>query len=117
MPVGHVAADGRPLISIDVAGHAFEAVVDTGYEGGLQLPDHWLPVLSPPPLRQVTFVFADGHTDTQSTYRVRVTLDGDSFDVETYFAAGDEVLIGTDILHHYRLTIDFPAGSVLLERP
>ena len=117
MPTGIVAPDGRPLIGIEVAGQAIDAIIDTGFECGLQLPDHWLPVLNPQPLRRVTYQFSDGHIDTKTTYSVQVTIDSVSSDAETYFSSTDEVLIGVDLLRHFRLTIDWPAGTVSLERP
>ncbi len=33
------------MVWVTVGGQRFEAVLDTGFEGGLQLPDTWRPLL------------------------------------------------------------------------
>lgn len=38
MIAGFVAEDGVPTISLEVGGTDFRAVVDTGFNGGLELP-------------------------------------------------------------------------------
>ena len=50
------------------------------------------------------------------SYWLDVDLEGHSLVVETIFLDGDEILLGVDALRDYRLVIDFPAGTVALDR-
>jgi hypothetical protein len=43
-------------------------------------------------------------------------FDGEFHPVQATFVETQRVLIGTRLLRNYRLTIDFPAGTLLLER-
>lgn len=49
-------------------------------------------------------------------YLVGVELGGEDVIAEAIFSPNDEVLIGNKLLADYRLTIDYPAGTVTLER-
>ncbi len=104
---------------VTVAVQTFEAVLDTGFEGGLQLPDAWLPRLRaslPAPHQRLTYQLADGRITHANSYLLEAELDGETIRVETLFAESDEILLGVDALRDYRLVIDFPAGTVALDR-
>jgi predicted aspartyl protease len=118
MATGAVDPEGRPTIRIEHAGREYEAIVDTGFESGLQLPDGLFTALSPRLYREVKFQLGGGQDEYETkTYKVWCKIDSDAWEVEAFFAATDEILIGLELLRPYRLTIDFPAGTVLLERP
>ena len=53
---------------------------------------------------------------TRDTYLVSFTLDGHTQTVETLFGDSDEILLGVEALRDYRLVIDFPVGTVTLDR-
>jgi predicted aspartyl protease len=105
------------MIQIELAGTLFPAVIDTGFESGLQLPDPFLPVLNPPVHAKATFQYADGSSGVKQTYLVRVGIDGEEYETETVFAPVNEIMVGYGLLWHFRLTIDYPAGTVRLEKP
>ena len=116
MAVGYLKPNGLPVVPIELAGQTVEAAVDTAFEGGLQLPDSWQAALGSQPLRRITYLLGTGQTSTVITYAVKVTIDSEEFVTEAFFSPSDEFLIGLDLLREFRLTIDFPAGTVLLER-
>ena len=116
MATGQVSATGMPVIEVEVAGNRLEAVIDTGFEGGLQLPESWRSRLNPKPYRQVTYQLGGGQTLVVVTYLVSFSLDGHIQTVETLFGESDEILLGVDAMRDYRLLIDFPAGTVALDR-
>lgn len=43
-------------------------------------------------------------------------FDGEVIDANVTFVSGDKILIGTQMLRKYRLEVDFPAGTVVLQR-
>ena len=116
MPLGRVNSAGMPTVPIVVAGLELEAAIDTGYEGGLQLPLAWLSVLNPPPRAKTRYQLPNGQIIEEVTYSVPVRINGDELDADTYFSPNDDVLIGVEILRGYRLEINSFTGSVILDR-
>lgn len=119
MPTGHFRGSGSPMVWLTLAGNTFEAVLDTGFEGGLQLPDAWriplLPLLTRPH-QQLTYQLPDGRLTKKYSFWLDIDLGGDQLVVETIFMDSDEILLGVDALRDYRLTVDFPAGMVAVDR-
>lgn len=114
MLVGRLNANGAPIVSVEIDGVLYDATLDTGFESGLQLPATLFPAPPPPRVRAVKFEHANGTASWVYTYLIRVTFASVVIDAETYFSPTDEVLVGVDLLKPYRLTIDFPAGTVEL---
>ena len=116
MVAGRLTPNGLVLVPVELGGRPFEAVVDTGFEGALQLPDWLFPHLNPPVRSQVQYQLPTGQIAFGNTYDVTVTLGGDDFVCEALFSPNDEVLIGVELLRDYRLEVNFPAGAVVVER-
>lgn len=114
MLVGRLNANGAPIVSIEIDGVSYDATLDTGFEGGLQLPAALFPTSPPPQVRSVKFEHPNGTASWVYTYAIRITLAGVAVDAETFFSPTDDILVGVDLLEPYRLTIDFPAGTVEL---
>ena len=116
MATGQLTPTGRATVAVEIAGQNFEAVIDTGYEGGLQLPLDWLAILAPPVHARVTYQLGTGVIVTRDTYLVSFTMDGHTQTVETLFGDSDELLLGVDAMRDYRLVIDYPASTAALDR-
>jgi hypothetical protein len=63
----------------------------------------------------VTSLLAANQQIQENVFLVDFPFDGQVLRVQATFADSDEILIGTRILMRYRLTIDFPARSVIVE--
>jgi predicted aspartyl protease len=113
---GHVSAEGEPTISLPVAGKNWTAVVDTGFNGDLELPEPLRPLVNPRYLLRAKSFLASGQSLDEDVYLVELAFDGQDIVAEATFAPGDTILLGTHLLRHYRLTVDFVARTVLLER-
>ena len=107
------------MVWVVVAAFRFEAVLDTGFEGGLQLPaarESRLQAILGKAYREMIYQLADGSIIRSFSYLLDIDLGGETIRVETIFLDGDEILLGVDALRDYRLVIDFPAGTVALDR-
>src|SRR5687768_8389907 len=105
MATGKLNSDGAPVVPVELAGQVFEAVIDTGFEGGFQLPASLFGQVSLTPYRQVEFELGAGQKATVTTFWVPYSLDGVEYLAEAFFAASDQVLLGLDVLKDYRLEI------------
>ena len=113
---GTVTADGVPTVSVSAADREWTAIIDTGFNGDLELPEALRTFVNPRFLAPTEWVLAGGQRTIEDTYEVDFPFDGAVLAVEATFVADDSILIGTGLMAQYRLTVDFVAGSVLLER-
>ena len=59
---------------------------------------------------------AGGQSIVEDLYEVQFAFDGQTVSAEVTYAAAPEILVGTGMLQHHRLEIDFPKDTVRLER-
>jgi predicted aspartyl protease len=113
---GNVNDDDQPIIELQIGGRTWPALVDTGFNGDIELPIDLFDDLSPRFVGTVTSQLGGGQSVTEDAYLVEIPFDGETIQVEATFVAGDTALIGTQMLPSHRLEINFPQSSVLLER-
>ena len=113
---GVVSSAGVPVLHLEVAGRSWEAIVDTGFNGDLELPVSLKDALSPRYIGQITSLLAAGQAIKEDAYHVDFPFDGRTILSEATFVSGEQVLVGTHLLQHHRLEVDFPAGTVTLQR-
>ena len=113
---GTVSPDGIPMVPLPAGGKIWPATVDTGFNGDLELPEALRPFVNPRFLSPTEWLLAGGQRSVEDTYEVEFPFDGVNRVVEATFVPDDSILIGTGLMADYRLTVDFVAGSVLLER-
>jgi predicted aspartyl protease len=113
---GTVTTDGVPTVSLTVAGRTWPATIDTGFNGDLELPEGLRSFVNARFIAPTEWVLAGGQRSVEDTYEVEFPFDGLLLAAEATFVSGDSILIGTGMMTQYRLTIDFVATTVLLER-
>jgi predicted aspartyl protease len=114
--VGTVTERGVPTISITVGGARYDAVIDTGFNGDLELPEALRAHVDPQPLAQSLSLLAGGITIVEDLFLVDFPFDGHSMEAEASFVESDEILIGTKLLCEYRLEVNFVNKTVSIER-
>lgn len=113
---GIITLDGVPAIEAEVGGQSWQAIIDTGFNGELELPERLRSHVSSQFVGRVSSLLAANQRIEENVYLVDFPFDGRTVRVQATFAAGDEILIGTRILRDYRLLIDFPGQTVVLEK-
>jgi predicted aspartyl protease len=113
---GTVTPDGVPLVIIPVAGQSWPAVIDTGFNGDLELPEPLRTPLNPRLLGPVLSILGGGQQVVEESYQVDFPFDGQTLPAEATFVAGPDILTGTHLLRFHRLEINFVARTVVLER-
>jgi len=119
---GVVDRTGTPVIRLVVAGFAYDAVIDTGFNGDLELPETLRKYVNPRFEFQAISQLAAGVTVEDDIYSVDFPFDGNVMRAEATFVDGGGILIGTRLLRGYRLLIDFSPpdspsqGRVQLQR-
>ena len=116
MIVGSITEDGEPLISLTVAGRDCEAVVDTGFNGDLELPVELFSVLPHEYLGRTISTLAGAQQIEEDSYEIDFPFDGKIMRTAVTFAPGRQILIGTHLMRQHRLEINFPARTLKLWR-
>lgn len=116
MILGNVTAAGVPIVLLEMAGRRWEAVIDTGFNGDLELPDELKSSLPCRYVGQVTSLLAAGQRIVEDAFQVEVPFDGQTLQTEATFVSGQEILVGTRLLRSHRLEIDFPIRTISLQR-
>jgi predicted aspartyl protease len=116
MITGIVTDDGVPLIRVALGDREWPAIIDTGFNGGLELPEACRDAVEPQFLGRIVSVLAGGMKIEEDAFRVEFLFDGGAVESEATFVDSEAILIGTALLVNHQLTIDFPAKSATLER-
>jgi predicted aspartyl protease len=116
MITGIVTGAGDPVVMLLVAGQLWRAIVDTGFNGGLELPDALRAHVQPRLVAIMTSILAGGQSILEEVFDVQFPFDGHVVPTEATFVAGNTILVGTGLLKDHRLEIDFPARTVMLQR-
>jgi predicted aspartyl protease len=113
---GTVSSDGVPTIELSVVGQTFSAIVDTGFNGDVELPLTLRHLLHAKYLGKTVSELAAGQTIEEEVYRVTFPFDGRRIRSQATFVPGTQILIGTYLLRDYRLEIDFKSRKLTLVR-
>ena len=111
---GVVSDDGTPMLTLNLAGRDCPMVVDTGFNGCLELPEQFRELLPKVSMGPVRSELAAGIEVEEESFMIRVHFDGRHVMAQVTFAPVIEGLLGTELLFEHRLEIDFPKATVRL---
>ncbi len=113
---GVVTEDTVPAIEVEVGEQHWRAIIDTGFNGELELPERLRPQVNAQFVGRVLSLLAANQRIEEDVFLVDFPFDGRTVRVQATFVDGDEILIGTGLLRDYRLRIDFPARTLAIEK-
>jgi len=113
---GEVDSRGTPIVRLTFGGRDWVAVIDTGFDGDLELPEVLAPHFPKSSAGPSRTTLAAGRVIEEELFVVEFPFDGEIIEAQTSFAPTDEIVIGTRLLRSYRLEVNFVTRTVLLER-
>ncbi len=116
MIAGDVSNDGVPVITLEVAGQDWSAIIDTGFNGDLELPEALRGKLNDQPAGRLRSALAGGRIVEEDAYSVEFPFDGQTYHAVATFVPDPQILIGTNLLRNYHLHIRFARKMLRLER-
>jgi predicted aspartyl protease len=108
--------DGVPAVEMEVGGRRWRAIIDTGFNGELELPQELQPHTNAQFVGRVASLLAANQRIEEDVFLVNFPFDGRTVRVQATFVDGDEILIGTAMLRDHHLRTDFPGRIVAIER-
>jgi clan AA aspartic protease len=117
--VGRINEAPEPVVTLRLVGgpsgeFEVECVVDTGFTGALVLPRAVIEQLSLPVVTHEEFSMVGGVRDSADVALAQVHWLGEIRRVDVIVK--DAHLVGAALLAGTRLTVDYAAGTVLIER-
>ncbi len=117
---GSFTSEGEPALPVHVAGPAgtlnIDAVVDTGFNGELTLPQEQIDALGLPKATVTEVILADGRVRDVPMYDAEAVLAGLSREV-FITEAPTTPLIGTGLLWGFSLYVEFQTGGAVEVAP
>ena len=113
---GIVTEDGVPLVTLRLDDEDWVAIIDTGFNGSLELPAPLSTRLKTETLGFIDAELAAGVTIREELFEIQIDFDGEPVAAQATFADVRFVLIGTRLLARHRLEIDFVSGTVRLTK-
>jgi predicted aspartyl protease len=113
---GTVTDDVVPVIGVDIGNRRWQAIIDTGFNGGLELPEQTRSYVNARRIGEVMSLLAANQRVEEDLFLVDFPFDGRTVRVQATFVDGDEILIGRRLLREYRLSIDFPSRTLVIEK-
>ena len=114
--LGNVTSRREAVVSVVVFGPQrqaqVEAMIDTGFDGHLVLPDSVIRHLALPRLGATDVTLGDGTQSLMRVYELAVEWLNERRLVEVLAGLSDEVLLGTALLAGHRITIDYRSATV-----
>lgn len=119
MTTGFFISDEEPALALEVRGlegaRSVEAVIDTGFNGGLALPPDWIEAMGLWEFGEENVVLADGRVKSIPTYLGYAILEEDAHEVVV--AEAPSPLVGTDLLWGFSLYVEFEADGIVEVEP
>ena len=116
MITGRVSEDGVPVITLEVEGQDWPAIIDTGFNGDLELPEALRGKLNDQPAGRLRSALAAGRVVEEDAYSVEFPFDGQTYHAIATFVLDLQILIGTNLLRQHVLNIRFASKVVSLGR-
>jgi len=113
---GEVDSRGTPILRLTIAGREWVAVIDTGFDGELELPQVLAPQFRKRPGGPSRTTLGGGTVIDEDLFLIDFPFDGETVQALTSFAPVSEILIGTTMILGYRLEVNFVARTVVLEK-
>jgi predicted aspartyl protease len=113
---GTVSEEGVPASTIKVALQEWTAVLDTGFNGDLELPLALRGKFNDQPVGRVKSALAGGQIIEEDAYLVDFSFDDRIVPAVATFVASSQILIGTNLIREYHLQIRFASRVVQLDR-
>src|SRR5207244_445867 len=82
---------------LTIAGHSWSAIIDTGFNGDLELPETLRPLLNARPHQRIRSLLAGGRLVDEDSDLVDFSFDGGVIVAEATFVPGIDILIGTHL--------------------
>jgi predicted aspartyl protease len=113
---GEVDDRGTPIIRLNLGGRDWIAVIDTGFDGDLLLPEELATHFPGPLWGRLRVILGGGQVVIEDVFTVSFPFDGELRYLKASFAPVEELLIGTAMLANYRLEINFATRTLILEK-
>lgn len=113
---GEVDLRGTPILRLEIDRREWIAVIDTGFDGELELPNELADYFAAESVGQTETTLGGGRVVEEELFQIEFPFDGNVVIAEACFSPFEEILIGTALILNYKLEINFVLRTVQLDR-
>lgn len=114
----HLDSQNNPRVNIEAMLSLWveiDCLIDTGFSGGIALPQEFLVGFDKKPVVYREYELADGSFTTFAVYKTMVRFNQKSKEITLFFTKSSEGLVGIEFLTGFKLTLDLKKFLVTLE--
>jgi len=114
----YIDSKNHPHIRIDVllaSSKKVDCFIDTGYTGGLSLPDSFRSLINMDRISFQDFEIGNGSIMTVEMYKVKIRYEKVEKNISLMFTKGDDALVGIEFLTGFKLTLDLKKFTISLD--
>lgn len=102
-------------IFLSSAPEIVDCYIDTGFSGGISLPDSFHPKFKQESFTIQDFELADGSIITSDVYKIKAQYEHVSKNISLIFSSSRDTLIGIEFLLGFKFVLDLKKFKILLE--
>ncbi len=107
---------GLPFVTLHIGKKEIEAIIDTGFNGALLLPQEIITEMKLKKIGISDYIMADGTTSETELFLSEIEWIGEKKKVTVVSSSSDIALVGMELLYDIKLTLS-PAEEILTIEP
>ena len=107
---------GSPIITLELGGHKINALLDTGFNGELILPEHIIEELNFKQIGITDYITASGEKYTTKVYIGRINLFGAHKEIIVLLAPSNFSIAGMELFHLCKIVIERHKSKIEIEK-
>lgn len=92
-----------------------DCLIDTGFSGGISLPNKYEKYVKSKPVAFQRYTLADGSSREYAIYEQKVRFDSHEKVITSFFTPANEALVGIEFLIGFKFILDLKHFSISLE--
>ena len=111
----YLDAQNNPHLKLEVlfsSPQKVDCLIDTGFSGGLALPESYLANFKTQPIAYQEYELADGSFTTFAIYKTKVRFQDINKEITLFFTKSNESLVGIEFLIGFKFVLDLKKLSV-----
>ena len=107
---------GLPFVTLNIGNKEVDAIIDTGFSAELVLPQNIIEELNLKLIGELDYTLADGDDVTTKEYFGKMLWFNNEKEISIISTKSPFALIGMELLHNVKLTLEPSKETILLEK-
>ena len=96
---------GLPMITIQLNNREIEAILDTGFNGTIMLPENLIETLSLEKIGNAEYALADGTISNADIFKTEISWNNQKSEIAVVSSPSNLTLVGMELLNNVKTTL------------